>query len=166
MHSLSSILIRWLLSPAVFQWLSVFRNTSLNFAKDETPSQSSKVGRKPPSHPVTEIRPLHWEMTRHECFWMMKQWSTQSFDTGRKTADWFLSKGTGTATAVPRLVEVYFSEKTLTVTDSDWLCQYQLERCVYHLPPALLTIRHLLSTQLNLTQTTDCNRHISLESIQ
>lgn len=118
--------------------------------------------------------PCHWNQVSalgSDKTWVFlndETWSTQSFNTGRKTADWFkfLSKGIGTATAVPRLVEVYFSEKTLTVTYSDWLCQYQLKYGVYHLPPALLTIRHLRRTQLNLTQTTDCNRHISLESIQ
>lgn len=81
MHSLSSNIIRWLLSPAVIQRLSVFQNMSLNSARDEALSQSSEVGRKLPSypateirplHPATEIRPLHWEVTRYESCWMMK----------------------------------------------------------------------------------------------
>lgn len=89
---------------------------SLNSARDEALSQNSEVGRKLPSYSATEIRPLHWEVTRHGTLLNDETQSTQSFSTGRKTTDWFTfsSKGTGTGTTVPRPVEVYLSEKMLS----------------------------------------------------
>lgn len=100
--------------------------------------------------------PCHWNQAsalQSDKTWVLLKdegQSTRSFSTGRSTTGWFtfLSKAIGTGMTVPRSVEVYFSEKTLAVTESDWLCQHQLKCCIYRLPPALLTSRHLLSTQL------------------
>lgn len=94
--------------------------------------------------------------------------STQPFSTGTSTTGWwftFLSKDIGTGTIALGPVELYFSEKTLSVTDSNWLCQYEFKCSVYCLPAPLHTIRHLLSTQQSSTETTLCKRHIHIQWI-
>lgn len=65
--------MRWLLSTVVIQWLSVFKNMSLHSSRTEALSWSSEgQGRNFLTYFLTEIRPLHWEVTRHEHCWMMK----------------------------------------------------------------------------------------------
>lgn len=149
--------------PSCYPAIISFQKHKSQFCKGWE-SFSDLWGRKKVS-----ILPRHWNQASalgHDKTWVLlndETQTTQSFSTRRKTTEWFMfsSKGMDTGITVPRPVKVCFSEKTLTVTDSSWLCQHQLKCCVYHLAPALLTIRHLLSTQLNSAQTTDHNRRAS-----